>query len=129
MFLFLSPHYSLAGVARDPNHIFLKLEVSDQGLKGETTTQKGFQTLQDWEGKMSDLANQSGDFRGGLAENPANRLFKSITLQPVGEITMEHLLRRIEALETELALSKKENADLRVIVNRCYTLHGPPPPQ
>jgi hypothetical protein len=71
---------------------------------------------------MSDFANQGGEFSGGCSENPANRVFDRIDLQLTEEITMEYLLRRIEALE-------RENVDLRVIVNRCYTLHGPPPPQ
>jgi hypothetical protein len=64
---------------------------------------------------MSDFANQGGEFSGGLPENPANRLFKSVDLQPVGEITMEYLLRRIEALEKELA--------------KYRALYGPLPPE
>jgi len=78
---------------------------------------------------MSDFANQGGQFSGGCPENPENRVFESIKLQLVEEITMEHLLRRIEALETELALSKKENAELRHIIERYFTLYGPLPPE
>jgi hypothetical protein len=108
-----------------PNHIFLKLEVSGQGLKGETT-QEGFNDLKNWDGNMSNFANQ---FSSKFPEKPANRVFDTIKLQLVEEITMEYLLRRIEALEKENAEQRAEIVQLREELTRYRTLYGPLPPQ